>query len=413
MSTKSELASASYKQDAGNDQWNDATPTLQWTAHKQDEAEVFLPFLTDVVLTLGDRMFYTHITVLASGARGSVFLGNVVASQRENQADDSILSLDISSLLPAPTATKALSCVLDYMYTSKVEFPVDALASVVVSAYVLRIRSLFAIARDQLVEVLDSGSVSSAIQVLSDAQRIPATEDTEELLGSIVKQAKKKVNAAGSSSNVSSLSKARRRRASYKAAMSTVHNKTLGVRARVKESAPGKLKEDASSQDETTEKGMSSNQKNAAERPEIQEHVVSSDHSPGERISSTHKGRRFSFTVPHGAQAGDVLKVVVPKATFAKASAAPPPPPSPPPSEEREEEDPTESLLWVYIDADDAEFGPFARDMMRGWLAGGMIPRELRVRPASRDDLDFKPLDELFGESSQPFFYMSSETMDK
>ena len=120
MSTKSELASASYKQDAGNDQWNDATPTLQWTAHKQDEAEVFLPFLTDVVLTLGDRMFYTHITVLASGARGSVFLGNVVASQRENQADDSILSLDISSLLPAPTATKALSCVLDYMYTSKI-----------------------------------------------------------------------------------------------------------------------------------------------------------------------------------------------------------------------------------------------------------------------------------------------------
>ena len=81
--------------------------------------------------------------------------------------------------------------------------------------------------------------------------------------------------------------------------------------------------------------------------------------------------------------------------------------------EEREEEDPTESLLWVYIDADDAEFGPFARGMMRGWLAGGMIPRELRVRPASRDDLDFKPIDELFGESSQPFFYISSETMDK
>ena len=51
--------------------------------------------------------------------------------------------------------------------------------------------------------------------------------------------------------------------------------------------------------------------------------------------------------------------------------------------------------------------------MRRGWLTGGMIPIDLRVRPASRDDLDFKPIDEFFGESSQPLFHVSSETMDK
>jgi hypothetical protein len=373
-----------------------------------DEVEVYLPFLADVVLHLGDMMFYTHVTVLASGARGSVFLGNIVALQRDKQ-EDQVLSLDISSLFPSPTATKALSSVLDYMYTGKVDFPVDSLASVLVSAYILRIQLLFGIARDKLLEVLGSGSVSSAIQVLSDAQRVPATEDTEELIAAIVKQAKQAVNATNVTSvPSSSSSKIRRRRASYKAAMSTVHNKTLGVRARVKDSAPGKLQQQQheSSQDDTKEKTMASN--DAAERAEIQEHVVGSDHTPGKRIASSHKGRRFSFTVPKGAQPGDVLKVVVPKASFAKASSAAPPPP--PPIEERKE-DPTESLLWVYVDADDAQFGPFGRDMMRGWLMGGMIPMDLRVRPASREDLEFQPIDDIFG-GSQPFFDMSSETME-
>ena len=429
--TMSSLGNFSYAQNSGNDQWNDATPPLEWTVHRNDEEEVYLPYLSDVVLHLNELSYYCHITVLSSGPRGSVFLGNVVAINRDSQNTNSTstMSLDVSSLLPStPGATSAFNAVLDYMYTGNTDFPHSNLASIVMTAYVLRIQSLFDVSKEALVNALKGkdgvGAMGSAVEVLTDAQRIVASDDTAPLLAAIVRLAKETVNAGGSGKKYSgtSQSKIRRRRASYKAAMNSVHKKNIGVRARVKPAAPGHLKESTISDGQETKEKSSS-------VSEVQEHIVGLDHQPGKRIQSVHKGRRFSFTVPNGAQPGDVLKVVVPKPVFAQPliekKKAPPPPapaPAPPSSDEEEEveveeevvhmkekktevEDPTNAMLWVYVDADGAQFGPFGRELMQGWYEGGMIPAKLCVRPSKREDLEFVAIDELFS-NKQPFFGM-------
>jgi hypothetical protein len=413
------LSDFPYAQESGNDQWNDSTPMLEWTVHTADEEEVFLPYLSDCVLQLNNLVYYTHVTIISSGERGSVFLGNVVAdnrSKKENEENDTVM-IDLSGLLPtAGGETKAFEAVLDYMYTGSTVFPHNYLASIVMMAYVLRIKSLFKVAKQMLVDALKGkdgvGAKGSAVEVLTGAQRMVANEDTEDLLAAIVCLAKATVNAGGNSTNFSgkSQSKTKRRRASYKAAMNSVHKKAIGVTARVKPVAPGHLNEKSETDTSTSrqESKLTKEGDNA-----VQEHIVGSAQTPGQRIQSVYKGRRFSFTVPKGALPGDVLKVVVPKPSFAKPQQITPPPPPPIQEEEEEEEeeeeqeqqkeDPLKALFWVYVDADGMQFGPFARDLMRGWHEGDMIPNKLCVRPADRVDLDFVPIDELF-HSVKPFF---------
>ena len=107
---------------------------------------------------------------------------------------------------------------------------------------------------------------------------------------------------------------------------------------------------------------------------------------------------------------------------FGGGGGDPAPAPAPPSSDEEEEaeveeeavhmkekktevEDPTNAMLWVYVDADGAQFGPFGRELMQGWYEGGMIPAKLCVRPSKREDLEFVAIDELFS-NKQPFFGM-------
>ena len=190
----STLRDVLYDQESGNTQWNTTTPTLEWTAHQNDDEEVFLPYLSDVILHVSGMMYYCHITKLASGPRGSVFLGNVIAMNREKNVQGAevqrTLSLDISSLLPAPSALEAFNAVLEYIYTGKTDFPHNTLASIVVTAYVLRIRTLFDVAKQKLLDALEGkdsvGAVGSAIQVLTDAQKIDASEDTAALIKGII-----------------------------------------------------------------------------------------------------------------------------------------------------------------------------------------------------------------------------------
>ena len=430
------LHDITYFQETGNEQWNANTPTLEWKSTEWSPNKLdtsFLPYLCDVVIHLGESMYYCHASKLASGPCGSYYLANVIAMNRAKQSESSVTLLDISKLLPAPSATQSFNAILDYMYTGNTEFPRNALASTVVTSYVLRIKSLFEVSKQQLLAALEGKGVGSAIEILTDAQKITVTEDTNDLIAAIVSLAKTKINSSGASNSgggatsVKTNRKNFRRRASYKAAMNTVHKKNLGVVARVKPAAPGRLAEGYSEREfvdkgnnengnETKTKTKETNSKTT--QNEIQEHVVGIDHRPGKRIAAVHKGRRFSFTVPQGAEVGDILKVVVPKPKFAQPKNFAPPPPNalkhtPPPPPKGEKGcfvDPREALAYVYKDADNEMFGPFDRAMMKGWFDGSMIPKTLRIRPSQREDLEFVAIEKFFGPEVQPFFNISSET---
>ena len=78
--------------------------------------------------------------------------------------------------------------------------------------------------------------------------------------------------------------------------MNSVHKKAIGVTARVIPVAPGHLNEKSETDTSTSrqESKLTKEGDNA-----VQEHIVGSAQTPGQRIQSVYKGRRFSFTVPN------------------------------------------------------------------------------------------------------------------
>lgn len=265
-----------YAQDAGNDEWNEAAPAASWKAYRMDAAEVFMPFLCDVALHVGGFVFYAHVTKLATGANGSVFLGNIIALKRQQLAEkrakgegggsDSgdagggnadwpfMVHLDLSNLIHMPAAAKIFSSVLEFAYSGSVDLTDENVAPVLVASFLLRIRPLFAACKRKMYELFlesrgQAAVIASAEHVLSCIKALTPTEDTGELIHAMINMAHKAVKAHARTKSQAikpptvskqvAKKKMTRRRSSYMAAMHTVHQRHINTMARLKPLPPG------------------------------------------------------------------------------------------------------------------------------------------------------------------------------
>ena len=408
-----------YAQDAGNAQWNLPAPDLAWSTHRADDDEVDLPYLADCVLYAGDAVIYAHVTTIAAGPRGSVFLGNVISMNRHKLTTDQLndevsnmVALDLSTLLPNTDDLRGFSAVLDYMYTGKVNCPLDLLPTVLVTSFVLRIPALFETVRSSLESMLQGGnspaSSSTVANILANVRSLSVSEDTAAVVDA-VRDAAQAVLAgdgggAGSSEGTAASSptprapkKYMRRRSSYRAAMKAVHKKHVAVKARVKAGV-----KPAASAGKSTEAATVAPP--VVVQKGIAKYVVQAGQRPGQRVEKVKNNRRMSFTIPQGAKPGDILNILV-----EGIGSSPPPPPPPPPSQDLPDQasppmaDIARAAVWVYKDADGKQFGPFDRSLMHGWESSKMIPRSLLVRPAEMKDVDFLTIDTIWPGGQEAF----------
>lgn len=166
--------------------WNISPPNSRWVSCSLDEVhsggDIDVDEWTDGALIVGNTVYFVHQLCCVSGKYASSLLRNLFITHGIGEVliinhDHHIHCINLSKSLPESPAEIAMPYVLEYMYSrgfngkkSCDAVPLTALASTLVSAYILRMPGLFELAKEQLSTVLasDNYGVAAISQIEAD-----------------------------------------------------------------------------------------------------------------------------------------------------------------------------------------------------------------------------------------------------
>ena len=391
------------------------------------------PFLSDICLVLRRKHFFIHSQICCAGMRGSVMLSSEALKGRRstkkihtccidgkvphhrNEEDDE----DVDYMIP----------VLNYMYSGDSVLQVITLPGILVTAYTLRIQSLFNHCLGDIQLEMDSRSGFEGTETMLVGCNLCLQDKT---LGSEAKAILLSLQAAFRTTLGYSTSKAspmeekkatvrrpgrkasdeqskvklqerakratmRQRRTSQRIRrMSKYKSKIQSVTSESVRKPKGKIRRSGS----MVLRGSQLLARTQKMGDGVEMYTVKLSDEPGSVVTALSEdgSHTFEFLIPTSAVAGDKIQVSVVDDSGDEAEEMNL-------TEVAADEDNLTATSYVYLDANDNQFGPFPRAQMEKWYSAGHLPSDMKIRAAQDvgNKLAFEPLATVFDQ--HPAFY--------